>query len=96
MSQGEYIAVENVEGKYLACTPFLQQVLIHGDSQEDFVVAIVVPEPESFAIFASEVLKTKVELKDPEAYTKICQDPKVVKAVRTRLNRNGKKAGLKG
>ncbi|KAF9430664.1 hypothetical protein BGZ76_000762 [Entomortierella beljakovae] len=96
LSQGEYIAVENIEVKYLSSVPFLQQILIHGDSKESFVVAVVVPEPEAFASFASKVLGTKIDVSNPDNLGKVCKDPKLVHAVVASLSKIGRKAGLKG
>ncbi|KAF9359726.1 hypothetical protein BGX26_011587 [Mortierella sp. AD094] len=96
LSQGEYIAVENIEAKYQSGVPFIQQVLVHGDSQESFVVAIVVPEPEAFLPFANKVLGVNIKAGDNHAYAKACSDPKLVKAVLKVFTKVGKDAGLKG
>ncbi|EKE38734.1 hypothetical protein ENUP19_0257G0058 [Entamoeba nuttalli] len=43
LAQGEYIAVEPLEGKYDSC-PFVSQTFIHGESTDSFIVGIIVPE----------------------------------------------------
>ncbi|KAF9175177.1 hypothetical protein BGX20_007746 [Mortierella sp. AD010] len=96
LSQGEYIAVENIEAKYQSSVPFIQQVLIHGDSQESFVVAIVVPEPEAFVPFIKKILHVDINVNDHHAYAKACSDPKLVNAVVNVLTKVGKEVGLKG
>lgn len=97
LSQGEYIAAENIEGKFLSKVPFIQQIFIHGDSTESCLVTIVVPEPEAFTPFVNKVLeKANLQLGDSTAYRNICADAKLRKAVLTELIKAGKDAGLKG
>ncbi|KAF9111906.1 hypothetical protein BGX27_004252 [Mortierella sp. AM989] len=96
LSQGEYIAAENIEGKYLSSIPVIQQILVHGDSQESFVVAIVVPDPETFVPFINKTLGTNIKLGDLEAYKKACRDLKLNNAILKVLTRVGKDVGLKG
>jgi long-chain acyl-CoA synthetase len=97
LSQGEYIAAENIEGKFLSKVPFIQQIFVHGDSHENCLVAIVIPDAESFIPFVNKVLETaNVRLGDQPAYKRICNDPKLRKAVLKELIRAGKDAGLKG
>jgi long-chain acyl-CoA synthetase len=43
LAQGEYIAPEKLENVYIQ-SPFIQQIFVHGDSLESFLVAIVVPD----------------------------------------------------
>ncbi|KAF8964992.1 hypothetical protein BGZ46_000697, partial [Entomortierella lignicola] len=91
-----YIAVENIEGKYQSGVPFVQQILIHGDSKESFVVAIIVPEPEPFVTFVNKVLGTNIKFTDHHDIVKACQNPKLIKAVQKVVDKVGKEAGLKG
>lgn len=46
LCQGEYIAPEKLEGVYQQ-SPFIQDIFVHGDSLQSFLVAIVVPEYEA-------------------------------------------------
>ncbi|KAK3827693.1 MAG: hypothetical protein J3Q66DRAFT_274964 [Benniella sp.] len=97
LSQGEYIAAENIEGKFLSKVPFIQQIFVHGDSHENCLVAIVIPDAETFIPFVNKVLETaNIKLGDLPAYKRICNDPKLRKAVLKELIRAGKDAGLKG
>lgn len=41
LAQGEYITPERIENLYLACFPALQQVYVHGDSLQTYLVAII-------------------------------------------------------
>jgi len=53
LSRGEYIAPERVESAYLRSL-FISQIFIDGDSYEDFVVAIVVPDEEYLAKYCKQ------------------------------------------
>ncbi|KAL7719648.1 Long-chain-fatty-acid--CoA ligase [Entamoeba marina] len=44
LSQGEYIAVEPLEGIYETCD-IINQIFIYGESTDNFIVAIVIVEP---------------------------------------------------
>ncbi|KAF9092954.1 hypothetical protein BGX29_009889 [Mortierella sp. GBA35] len=97
LSQGEYIAAENIEGKILARIPFFQQILVHGDSTESCLVAIVVPEPDTFVPFVNKVLAgMNLTLENVAEYKKICSNPKLRQIVHQELIKAGKEIGLKG
>ncbi|KAG7377614.1 Long chain acyl-CoA synthetase 7 peroxisomal [Phytophthora pseudosyringae] len=53
LSQGEYVSPERVEGVY-GQSPFVAQVFVHGDSFKNYVVGIVVPDPEFVAAWAEK------------------------------------------
>ncbi|KAG0355353.1 hypothetical protein BGZ54_001184, partial [Gamsiella multidivaricata] len=97
LSQGEYIAAENIEGKFLSKVPFLQQIFVHGDPHESCLVAIVIPDAETFIPFVNKILQgTNVQIGDMASYMSICNDDKLRKAVLKELVKAGKEAGLKG
>jgi len=54
LSQGEYIAPERLEGIY-AKNKLVQQIFIHGNSNESCLVAVVVPNEEEFKAIGSSV-----------------------------------------
>ncbi|KAG9326256.1 hypothetical protein KVV02_000971 [Mortierella alpina] len=66
-------------------------ILVHGDSTESCVVAIVIPEPEAFIPFVNTVLEN-VNLQPGElaAYKEILRDPKLTQAVLQELMQVGK------
>ncbi|KAF9189905.1 hypothetical protein BGZ51_009184 [Haplosporangium sp. Z 767] len=97
LSQGEYIAAENIEGRFLSRVPFIQQIFIHGDSHESCLVAIAIPDPETFIHFVNKVIgNTNLNMSDMAAYKKICNDAKLRQAVLKELIKAGREAGLQG
>eukprot|EP00026_Physarum_polycephalum_P004682 Phypoly_transcript_04705.p1 GENE.Phypoly_transcript_04705~~Phypoly_transcript_04705.p1 ORF type:complete len:665 (+),score=115.34 Phypoly_transcript_04705:109-2103(+) len=44
LAQGEYVAVEQVEDKLIKACLDIEQIFVHGDSQQSTLVAIVVPK----------------------------------------------------
>lgn len=53
LSQGEYIAPEKLENIFIQSN-FIAQVMVHGDSLQNCCIAIVVPDKEVLAKWASE------------------------------------------
>ncbi|KAF9573478.1 hypothetical protein EC968_008454 [Mortierella alpina] len=97
LSQGEYIAAESIEGRFLSKIPFIQQILVHGDSTESCLVAILIPEPEAFIPFVNKVLKNvQIQPGDLTAYKAILSNPKLTQAGLQELLTVGKEIGLKG
>ncbi|KAI5955718.1 hypothetical protein KGF54_001220 [Candida jiufengensis] len=45
LSQGEYVSPEKIETVYLSQFPYIQQLFVHGDSNNNFLVAIVGLDP---------------------------------------------------
>ncbi|KDN40256.1 acetyl-CoA synthetase-like protein [Tilletiaria anomala UBC 951] len=94
LSQGEYVALENVEQMYTGLE-FLAQIWVHGDSLQDYLIAVAVPEPGAFARYASHVLGRTVS-SSPSDLALACADPKVVTSVLRDLVRLGRQRGLNG
>lgn len=56
LSQGEYIAVEYLEGVY-SRSPSVEQIWVYGDSHHSFLVAVVVPKAAARGLSESEILQ---------------------------------------
>lgn len=69
----------------------IAQVFVHGDSLESSLVAIVIPEPETFVPFATAI--TGGSSKDVAV---LCKDPRVIAAFLNELEKAGRAGGLRG
>jgi long-chain acyl-CoA synthetase len=84
LSQGEYIAVEKVEG-ILGQSPLISQIFVYGDSAEDKLVAMVVLDEDAVKSWRLEGSKEEVGDKDS-----------LKAAVLTQMKDTGRGLGLKG
>ncbi|KAK3195595.1 hypothetical protein Dsin_026905 [Dipteronia sinensis] len=89
LSQGEYVAVESIENKYLQC-PLITSIWVYGNSFESFLVAIVVPDRKALEDWAVNNLHEAVDFKS------LCENPKARKYILDELNSTGQKNELKG
>ncbi|KAG0359710.1 Long chain acyl-CoA synthetase 7 peroxisomal, partial [Gamsiella multidivaricata] len=96
LAQGEYIAPEKIENILGARCNLVQQIYVHGDSLESTLVAVMVPEPETFLPFANTLVGASVTAGDLEGIDKLCRDPKVILAVNKELEKAGKAGALRG
>ncbi|KAH1224636.1 Long chain acyl-CoA synthetase 2 [Glycine max] len=88
LSQGEYVAVENIENKYLQC-PLITSIWVHGNSFESFLVAVVVPERKGLEYWA-------VKHNSTDDFKSLCENPKARKYILDELNNTGQKHQLRG
>ncbi|XP_027361388.1 long chain acyl-CoA synthetase 2-like isoform X1 [Abrus precatorius] len=88
LSQGEYIAVENIENKYLQC-PLITSIWVYGNSFESFLVAVVVPERKALEDWALEHNLT-------DDFKSLCDNLKARKYILDELNSTGQKHQLRG
>ena len=93
LAQGEYIAIERVEG-LLGSLPLAQQLWLYGDSYQPHLVGVCVPEPEPFAAFASRILKRSVSASDQKALEEAAADPAVNEAFLREFIKLGKREKL--
>ncbi|CAI0406754.1 unnamed protein product, partial [Linum tenue] len=88
LSQGEYVAVENLENTYSRC-PLVASIWVYGNSFESFLVAVVVPDKQAIEEWAKQ---HNVE----GDYKALCEDKNARNYVLDELNSTGKKHQLKG
>ncbi|NWI11362.1 ACSL1 ligase, partial [Crypturellus soui] len=87
LAQGEYIAPEKIENVYLRSEP-LAQVFVHGESLQAFLIAVVVPDPETLSSWAK---KRGFE----GSYEELCKNKDLKKLILEDMVRIGKEFGLK-
>ncbi|EFN58840.1 hypothetical protein CHLNCDRAFT_29855 [Chlorella variabilis] len=87
LSQGEYIAVEKIEG-VLEDSELVGQVWVHGSHYESCLVAVVVPARRRLEAWARE---QGIE----GAYCDLCRDSQVRRMLQHELEAVGRKGGLK-
>ncbi|KAH8107025.1 acetyl-CoA synthetase-like protein [Cristinia sonorae] len=95
LAQGEYVAIERVEALYSA-SPIVQQLYVHGDSLQSFLIGVIIPDPVQLAAIASRVFSTKVTPEDTGVLVKATQDPAVKKALFDELHKEAAKNALRG
>ena len=99
LAQGEYIAVEYIEGVYLQA-PLVGQIWVYGNSFEMSLVAVVVPDPQEILPFlAKKGFPDVPKMGDEgwkEKYQEICAGTKVMELLMEDLELLGRKNSLKG
>ncbi|XP_028115478.1 long chain acyl-CoA synthetase 4-like isoform X1 [Camellia sinensis] len=88
LSQGEYVAVENLENVYGSVTG-IDSIWVYGNSFESFLVAVVNPNKQVLERWAEE---NGV----PGDFNSLCENPKAKQNVLVELTRIGKEKKLKG
>ncbi|KAF9900814.1 hypothetical protein EC991_006873 [Linnemannia zychae] len=97
LSIGEYVAVEKIEYQIASRLPIALQFFVHGDSHQSCLVAILIPDPESFPAFANKVMSTPNGFTNTSdsAFKAACKDPKLRHAVLKEISIAAQSAGLK-
>ncbi|KAJ1722944.1 medium-chain fatty acid-CoA ligase faa2 [Coemansia erecta] len=90
LSHGEYVAVEFLETVYSRC-PLVQNIYVHGDSLESSLVAVVVPDPETFVPWAR-----KISGRSTASLGELCGDEQITGALLVELRVLGREAKLQG
>ena len=95
LAQGEYVALEKIENAYSAL-PIISQIYVHGDSLQDYLIAIVIPDMDYLAGIASTLAKKTVGPSDLAALQSAAGDEHVKATIMKELDKQAKKVGLKG
>ncbi|KAA8536143.1 hypothetical protein F0562_028621 [Nyssa sinensis] len=88
LSQGEYIAVESIEGTFSRC-PLVTMIWVYGNSFESFLVAVVVPDRKALEEWA-------VNNNVTGDFKLLCRNSKARKYILDELNSTGQKHKLRG
>ncbi|OVA05190.1 AMP-dependent synthetase/ligase [Macleaya cordata] len=88
LSQGEYVAVENIEGIFGQC-PLITSIWVYGNSFEAFLVAVVVPDRKALEDWAALH-------NESEDFNSLCKNPRARKYILDELNSTGQKHKLRG
>ncbi|GMJ03862.1 long-chain acyl-CoA synthetase 4 [Hibiscus trionum] len=88
LSQGEYVAVENLENIYGQVSA-IDSIWIYGNSFESFLVAVVNPNKEALESWAADNNISG-------DFESICQNPKAKEFILGELAKTGKEKKLKG
>ncbi|PSS11314.1 Long chain acyl-CoA synthetase [Actinidia chinensis var. chinensis] len=88
LSQGEYVAVENLENVY-GLVPDIDSIWIYGNSFESFLVAVVNPNQQALERWAEENGVSG-------DFNSLCENPRAKEYIRGELTRIGKEKKLKG
>jgi long-chain acyl-CoA synthetase len=94
LAQGEYVALEKIEGVY-SRIPIVMQVFVYGNGLKPYLIGVVVPEPAQIAAFASRVLERRVDAEDTQMLKELCNDSRIVNGLLEELNKKAAKS-LKG
>jgi long-chain acyl-CoA synthetase len=95
LSQGEYVALEKVEGIY-ALNPLYTTLLVHADSLRSSLVAIGVLEPTLAAKLIRDVTGKEVDPTDVARLEAALEDPKIRKKMVDDFAKVSKKNKLNG
>jgi len=88
LAQGEYVAAEYLETVYIR-SKLVTQIFVYGDSFKNYLVAVIVPDPEQVTHWA-----TSQGIKGDLAT--LCKDERLKRHVYTNLIKVADKAKLKG
>lgn len=74
----------------------LLQILVHGKSIENYLIAIVIPDPVTFVPWANAITGQNVDPANAAGFTELCADPKLRDALLSEMTKIGKARKLRG
>ncbi|KAI1717755.1 AMP-binding enzyme domain-containing protein [Ditylenchus destructor] len=89
LAQGEYVAPEKIENIYLR-SKYVSQCFIYGESLKNYLVGIVIPDPETVPDAALMELSTE----GSRSLEDLCRNTKIKKFILDDMVSIGKNAGL--
>jgi len=95
LAHGEYVALEKIENIF-SSVPEIAQVLVHGDSLQSYLIAVVIPDPLQLTGIVSKVLNKTLSPTNASALAAVCKEPAVNEYYLQLLIKASKKGGLKG
>lgn len=93
LSQGEYVALEKVEGVF-GLHPLFSTMVVHGDGLESHIILIGICDPVQASQFVNRVLGEKIEPTDVAGLKSRINDKRMRRAVLKDLKKLAKKSGL--
>lgn len=92
LSQGEYVAPEKIEN-ILIRSPLIAQCFVHGDSFQNYLVAIVHPDELPVKHWAESYDNPKLA---NASFEELCKTSELKKAIMADIDRHSHEEGLKG
>lgn len=86
LAQGEYIAAEKIENIYIANSSLINQIFVHGDSHQTFLVAVCAINADSYAPWINHIQGTHISATDLDQLAKTFSDPSVRRKFVKQLN----------
>ncbi|KAJ1933347.1 medium-chain fatty acid-CoA ligase faa2, partial [Linderina macrospora] len=90
LSQGEYIAPENLENIFTNNLLILQ-MFVHGDSLQSTLVSVIVPDPDKFVPWARKIIGN-----NGASFEELCKSLQVTTAMHKVIMEDAKRAKLQG
>jgi long-chain acyl-CoA synthetase len=90
LSHGEYIALEKLEAQYKSVS-FVQNIVIHADPFQSYIVAVVVPLKSDL-----ECIATELKLECSQTFESLCANSEIVDHCLKLLENSAKNANFKG
>lgn len=87
--------MEKVENAYSTC-PVVAQLFVHGQSSQNYLVALVVPELPAFSELVSKTLEKTIKEDDKEGLGAAAENEAVKKEILRMLDDAAKDSDLQG